>query len=352
MRHDSLNRLLSQLDTLVLERVGDDEFRPLDPAPPFLEQVFPGTSPDTGWNYRSSPFLEHFMVDARAHWAENTDQPLWSEYWTETDPQGEEHSFQAVVMSVDGVDCLVIFQQANMGAERRELLRHARSNLLLQRYLENEVDKRTQSLREREEEIVYRLLDAADYRDEETGTHIRRMSLYAALLAENLGWSSMMVDKIRLASSMHDIGKIGIPDGILLKAGRLSASEFAVMEKHTLIGGEILAGSKTDVLRMAHDIAVAHHENWDGSGYPHGLSGERIPTAARVVAVCDVFDALAHDRVYRVALPLDQVLDIMDKLRGTKFEPRLFDLFMRLLPRILEIKEQYKDSERHRPPLI
>jgi HD-GYP domain-containing protein (c-di-GMP phosphodiesterase class II) len=347
MQHELLTKLFSQLDMLILERVGDRTFRALEPLPPFAERLFPEPGePSEGFPCQASPFLEFFVDEARDHWTATAKSQLWSEFWTETDPGGEEHALQAAALTIEDTDCLVVFHLARMGADRQELLQQARNNLLLQRYLETEVDKRTQTLQQREEEIVHRLIGAADYRDEETGTHIRRMSLYSALMARHLGWSSMMVHKMQLAASMHDVGKIGIPDGILLKPGRLNEAEFTIMQSHTLIGGKILADSKADVLRMAYDIAMGHHENWDGSGYPNNLAGEAIPLAARVVAVCDVFDALAHDRVYRMALPVEQALGIMHELRGVKFEPRLHDLFVRLLPEILEIKDQYRDEGR------
>lgn len=350
MSDDKLSKLFSALDMFVLERTGDNCFKTLDQVPNFVDQVFPqATAQSQEWDFCSSAFLEHFMEDADKHWQKHGARQLWSDPWTETAPDNTEHSFQAVAVTVEGVKYLVVGKITGVEHDRRKLLQHARENLLLQRYLEEEVSRRTLSLREREEEIVFRLIGAADYRDEETGTHIRRMGLSSALLVRKLGWVSMRVEKMKLAACMHDVGKIGIPDGILLKAGRLTAKEFDIMKTHTLIGGKILQDSKAELLCMARDIALYHHENWDGSGYPYGVSGEDIPVSARCVSVCDVFDALAHKRVYRDALPLEKVLEIMRGLRGVKFDPAIFDLFMELLPKILEIKEEFKDEEERNP---
>jgi len=136
---------------------------------------------------------------------------------------------------------------------------------------------------------------------------------------------------------MHDIGKIGVPDAILLKPGKLTAEEFEIMKTHTTIGGQILAGSHFRMLQIAHDIAVSHHEKWNGKGYPKGLAEENIPLVGRILAIVDVFDALSHDRVYHKAEPEEKVLQIMQEGRGSHFDPKLYDLFIELLPNIRAI---------------
>jgi putative two-component system response regulator len=203
--------------------------------------------------------------------------------------------------------------------------------------LEREVASRVQGLRQREEEIALRLVWASEYRDNQTGAHIRRIGLFSAALAETLGWEPASVDDVRIAATMHDVGKIGVPDTILRKPGRLSTEEFEIIKRHVEIGADILGGSDLPLLRMAHDIALAHHERWDGRGYPNGLQGEEIPEAARIVAVADVFDALLHERPYKSALSEAEALRIMTEERGKHFDPRIFDAFLLSLPALRRI---------------
>ncbi len=169
--------------------------------------------------------------------------------------------------------------------------------------LEKEVKERTAELHHREDEICYRLTAACEYRDEETGSHNRRLGLYASVLAKKLGWEQKGVDEIRVAASMHDIGKIGVPDSILFKQGRLSADEFKIIKTHTLIGAKTLSESDISLLDMAKTIALSHHEKWDGTGYTQEQKGKDIPEVARLVSIIDVYDALVHDRIYRPAIP-------------------------------------------------
>jgi putative two-component system response regulator len=192
----------------------------------------------------------------------------------------------------------------------------------------------------REENTILRLVWAAECRDEATGDHIRRMGLYAGALAEALGWDQQSADDIRLAATMHDIGKIGIADGILLRAERLTSEEFSVLKRHTEMGARILEGSEIPMLQMARDIAMSHHERWDGSGYSQGLTAEEIPESARIVAILDVYDALSHPRVYRPAHPEDEVTAIMADGRGKHFDPRIFDVFLEVKPTFQSIRRQ------------
>lgn len=207
-------------------------------------------------------------------------------------------------------------------------------------HLEDEVRERTAEIRATQEEVIIRLVTASGCRDEETGEHIRRMGEYASILAQALGWDAKEVDEMRLAASMHDVGKIGVADAILRKPGKLTAEEFEQMKEHTRIGAHILEGSPIMLLKLAHDIALYHHEKWNGRGYPLGLRGEAIPLCARIVAVCDVYDALVSDRVYRPALPEAKALAIVKEGRGEHFDPQILDLFLELLPQFHAIREK------------
>jgi putative two-component system response regulator len=203
--------------------------------------------------------------------------------------------------------------------------------------LEKLVQHQTSVIKKTNEETIFRLLTALETRDEETAGHVRRIALFSSLTAEAAGWTPERVEDIRLAAPMHDIGKIGVPDAILKKNGELSDAEFDIIRNHTRAGGQILEGSEYPMLQMAHDIALNHHEWWNGEGYPAGLAGEEIPEAARIVALADVYDALGNDRVYAVALPAAEVADHMLKKRGTQFDPYFYDIFMDLIPEFVKI---------------
>lgn len=219
--------------------------------------------------------------------------------------------------------------------ERRRLTRLANE---YQEQLEQEVRERTDELRMREEEVALRLVSAAEHRDIETGAHIRRIGMFAEILARARGWDRARAEEIRLAAPMHDVGKIGIPDRILFKPGSLTGREFGVIERHTTMGATILSGSRIPVLRLACQIALTHHERWDGSGYPHGLVGDEIPEAGRIVAVADVYDALVHPRIYRPAFSEHRAIETMQRDRGRHFDPRVFDAFLEVLPDLQQVR--------------
>jgi putative two-component system response regulator len=210
--------------------------------------------------------------------------------------------------------------------------------------LEQEVRDRTKDIRRREEEIALRLISASGYRDEETGEHIKRLGQYSAAMAEAMGWEQEIIDYLRIAAPMHDVGKIGIPDEVLRKPGKLSADEFQIIKGHCEIGERILGGSSIPLLQLAASIALSHHEKWDGSGYPQGLRGEAIPAAARIVAVADVYDALSNDRVYRAAMPEEKVLQIMNEGKGSHFDPEIYDCFYGNLPLFRKILAECRDQ--------
>jgi putative nucleotidyltransferase with HDIG domain len=197
-------------------------------------------------------------------------------------------------------------------------------------HLEDEVAERTRDLEQARLEILERLALAAEYRDDDTQEHAWRIGRSSALLAHEIGLPDVEVELIRRAAPLHDIGKIGITDVILLKPGKLSDQEFEVIRTHTTIGAEILSGSESPLLRLAQQIALTHHERWDGRGYPVGLPGEEIPLAGRIVAVADVFDALTHERPYKVAWPVEQAVDEIVSQAGRQFDPGLVEAFSRL----------------------
>jgi len=193
--------------------------------------------------------------------------------------------------------------------------------------LESRVLERTTQLEAAKAELLERLALAAEYRDDVTGRHIHRVSRTSALVASALGWDEADVDLMARAAALHDVGKIGIPDKILLKPTKLTPGEFELMKRHTTIGGRILSGSSAPSLRLAEEIALSHHERWDGGGY-NGLSREAIPLAGRIVAIADVYDALVHDRPYKKAWGRERALDEISHQRGYQFDPDVVDAFL------------------------
>jgi putative two-component system response regulator len=201
-----------------------------------------------------------------------------------------------------------------------------------------QLERSDTELRRLREETIRRLSWAAEFRNQETGEHIVRMSLYCALLARLAGLDAERAELIRIASPMHDVGKIGIPDRILLKPGRLSEDERRVMEAHTEMGHRILAGSEVELLDLAAEMALTHHERMDGSGYPAGTAGDEIPIEGRICAIADVFDALTSDRVYRQAFQPNEARALMVEGRGTQFDAELLDLFFGAFDDVLAIR--------------
>ena len=218
--------------------------------------------------------------------------------------------------------------------------------------LEIEVAKRTQELQSAFQEIkatsletICRLSRAAEYKDEETGAHIMRMSHYSAAVAREIGLPEDEAESILYAAPMHDIGKIGIPDRILLKPGKLDQDEWEIMKQHTTIGGRILERSSAVYIKLGETIALTHHEKWDGTGYPHGLRGEEIPIAGRITAIADVFDALTSKRPYKEPFSIEKSFSIIQEGRGTHFDPQVVDAFFSITAEILAIKERFSSED-------
>jgi CHASE2 domain-containing sensor protein len=212
-------------------------------------------------------------------------------------------------------------------AERHQRHRVSRRN----EELEEAVRERTAELRQTQVEVIQRLAHATESRDQETGLHLERISRMCEKVGLAMGMTPTEAETLRNASLLHDVGKIGVPDAVLLQAGELSDEDREVMRRHTTVGGSILGGSSSPVMRMAEEIALTHHEHWDGTGYPNGLAGEEIPLAGRICAVCDVFDALLSERPYKEPWRVDEALAELRRERATHFDPRVVDAFMSIV---------------------
>ncbi|MDK2980918.1 MAG: cyclic di-GMP phosphodiesterase [Chloroflexota bacterium] len=211
-------------------------------------------------------------------------------------------------------------------------------------HLEELVQERTAEIYDTRLEIVRRLGIAAEYKDNETGQHILRMSQYCKLVGREYGLSTEEQTLLLNASPMHDVGKIGIPDRILLKPGKLDPDEWEVMKTHTTIGGLIIGDHSSELLQTARMIALSHHERWDGTGYPNGLKGENIPIYGRIAAIADVFDALTSERPYKHAWSVEDAVEEIKRGDGTHFDPGIVEAFLAVLPDILEIRAQHQED--------
>jgi putative two-component system response regulator len=222
-----------------------------------------------------------------------------------------------------------------------------------QKTLESEVNQRTAELQKAFKRIksasletIYRLSRAAEFRDEDTGAHIQRMSRYAAMVAKKMGFNESDVEDLLFAAPMHDVGKIGVPDHILLKPGKLNDDEWVIMRQHTNFGAKILEGSNEKIVQIGEMIAFSHHEKWDGSGYPNKLKGEEIPVFARISAIADVFDALTSDRPYRKEpFSIEQSLAMIKDGKGTHFDPAVVDAFLSIIEDVLKVKERLNSQK-------
>jgi len=211
------------------------------------------------------------------------------------------------------------------------------------RELDRKVHIKTQQLHDTRLQIIQRLGRAAEYKDNETGMHVIRMSYYSRILGLAAGMDESEADMLMSAAPMHDIGKIGIPDSILRKPGKLDEAEFEIMKKHCEIGAEILGDDTSELLQLAKVVALTHHEKWNGFGYPRGLAGEDIPRVGRIVAIADVFDALTSVRPYKEAWSVEQAVDLLESAAGEHFDPQLVPLFVNALPEVLEVMSKYAE---------
>lgn len=220
--------------------------------------------------------------------------------------------------------------------------------------LEEQVSARTAQLEEALKrvkegslETILRLSRAAEFKDECTGEHIVRMSHYSAAVARRMGLTESEIERLLWAAPMHDIGKIGIPDRIILKPGKLDPDEFKLMQQHTQIGARILSGSDSNIIKLAEEVALTHHERWDGSGYPNSLKGRDIPPSGRIAAIADVFDALTSERPYKRAFSLEEALQLIAEERGRHFDPDVSDAFLAVTDIIVKIKYSFEDEHMH-----
>ncbi|MES2536107.1 MAG: HD domain-containing phosphohydrolase [Pseudomonadota bacterium] len=245
----------------------------------------------------------------------------------------------------------------NKPVDRSELLVRVRNLLRLKEYqnllrnhndlLEEQVTARTRELTNAYRDTIYTMVRAAEFRDEETGAHVQRISFYCLELAEHLGLKKEFCDKIFYSSPMHDVGKIGIPDAVLLKPGGFNPEEWLIMQGHCTLGAQILSNGNSPYLEMGVEIALNHHERWDGGGYPNGSKGEDIPLSARIMNICDQYDALRSKRPYKPALPHEKALEIITVGDGRTmpghFDPQVLDAFIRTSERFQEIYESHAD---------
>ncbi|HQT45842.1 MAG: two-component system response regulator [Acidocella sp. 20-63-7] len=235
-----------------------------------------------------------------------------------------------------------------MRARLTNLLKLRESQIVLENHnqrLAEEVRAATRNILDRERELIHRLTKASECRDPETGTHIVRMAEYAAIIARKIGLASDYCDLIMRAAPMHDIGKVGIPDNILLKPGALTEAEFELMKQHTVIGHDLLKSSDSELIQLGAQIALSHHEQYDGNGYPNGRVGEKIPLAAQIVSIADVFDALTTVRRYKRAWSAEEAVRYVIEHRGLRFAPRCVDGFLSAMPEIDAIKRKFRDPD-------
>lgn len=235
----------------------------------------------------------------------------------------------------------LIFNVAN-ALRRRELEIESRRHSA---ELELQVSARSRELSYSKSETIYRLARAAEFRDNETAQHTIRMGHLCELLARKAALPQEIRDNMAMAAPLHDVGKIGISDTILLKPGRLTSAEFETMKQHAEIGYRILSDSQSEILNLGAIIALTHHEKFNGSGYPGGLTGGSIPIVGRIAAICDVFDALTSERVYKAAMSVEAAVDILQKERGQHFDPELLDLFIESLDEVIAVKMRFIDEQ-------
>lgn len=340
-----LGQIFKQINLVAFEQTADQRLILISDVPTHLTDILALTENDSASTFEASPYLNNFLESANEFWHNPSDKKLRSGPWIEQGDKQQEIALEATAIQSDGKNIIIVEDLGDRYLEQVAQLQSARENLLTNEQLELEVQRRTADIVSREQQIALCLLSAAGYRDQETGTHIRRIGLYAAVMAESIGWSPDDVNRIRMAAPMHDIGKIGIPDIVLLKPGKLTEAEFEIMKKHSAIGAEMLANTGIPMMNMGSDIARSHHERWDGTGYPNGLKATDIPVSARITAIVDIYDALVHKRVYKPAYTEERALEIMSEMAGKHTDPHLYQTFLSLLPEIRKIREAIPEQE-------
>ncbi len=218
--------------------------------------------------------------------------------------------------------------------------------------MESNLIEKLQIIEQTQVEVIIRLGKAAEFRDDETGKHIERIADYVNLITEKLGMNREQRIMMQYAAPMHDVGKIGIPDGVLMKTGKLTVHEFKIIKLHTVIGNKILSGTTLPLLELAKEIAISHHERWDGDGYPMGLKGSDIPISGRIVAITDVFDALTSKRVYKEAWPIEQALEYLRDMRGKQFDPDIVDAFFAVVDQITNVRQSRSEEPESKPIIL
>ena len=338
-----LSKVLQSMNIVVFHRLEDKTFQLLNSPPPWLEH-FCGHQASVNEVVPVEgifPFLDCFLDEAEEYWESKVSTPHRSGPWVDFTPHGEEIPLEAIALWEDDKPLLVLQDLGEEYYNEVVRLQGFRDGALNKESLEKEILSQTKQIRIREEEIAMKLLSAAGHRDHETAEHVRRIGLYAEVIAEALNWDKAATADIRIAAPMHDIGKIGIPDRVLLKPGKLTEEEFEEMKEHAAIGADMLSGTNIPLLNTASEIAMCHHEKWDGTGYPKGLSGKEIPESARITTIVDVYDALVHRRVYKEASSEETALKIMGQMVGKHFDPELYQVFLDNLDQIRNIKETY-----------
>ena len=336
---DSLKFVVSQNDTLARKLGQSQQAEPFKPFNiPISNQSLAGYVANNGV-ILNIPDAYQIPSQAEYHFDKSFDQR--SGYRTQSmiqlpmrDNQGEIIGVLQLINAMDQSGRTVTFSQ-----EDQELLLAIASQAAVA--VKNA--RLNDEIRQAHLDTIFRLGMAAEYRDKETGNHIRRMSHYSAIIAEQMGMPAERVEMIRLASPMHDIGKVGIPDGILLKPGRLTPEERIIMESHTTIGAAILKDSDIPLMQLSLKIALSHHEKWDGTGYPDRVKGEDIPIEGRIVALADVFDALSNKRVYKAAMSIEETMGIIKDGSGTHFDPEVISAFEKGMDGVMEVYNQYKE---------
>lgn len=341
-----VNSVLSLLNVAVLHYENENQYSSLSEVQPWLMKhlVLSDNDEDLYQIAPDSPVLESFLDDISTNWDSADDSIQSSGVWNEDNTAEGEEFYKALAIANNEGRFLVVLKLGKDFLAIREKMQHAREGMLSSEILEREVRKRTQDIRIREEEVVMRLLAASGARDDETGAHVRRIGLYSELMAKYRDWDLHDRDDIRLAATMHDIGKIGIPDSVFLKPGKLNDEEWKVMKTHAAIGAEMLHESEIPLLRMAETIARYHHERYDGSGYPEGLKGDEIPEAARITAIADVYDALIHKRVYKDAIAEEVAVGMMEAESGKHFDPEILQILIDHLDEVREIRLNNQDG--------